>query len=332
MDRIVAELKGLGANATRAQHALSPALLERLDAAGILVWMGIGPVDAPGAWTSRGPSSSQQARERVRASVAQMQTHPSVFAWNLANEVAGQGHPAGQAPYIAAMAARAQAHDPGRLVALDIWGPHPPRYAGPMYGDIDAIGWTNYLGWYESPFATPEQLAALIRTSSARFRDVFPDKVIAVTEFGAEGNRAQPGGRARRLRFQADLLRTHIRTYAGSRLAGMLVWNLRDFAVAPSFGGGSIVEVVGIQLVPGLNQKGLCTYGGGPSRRPTPSGGRSPPHAEPQAEVEAHGPRSPGFRPVFDPVSGPGSNVRPVPARPALKALAPGQLVLVGTT
>ena len=38
----------------------------------------------------------------------------------------------------------------------------------------------------------------------------------------------------------ADLLRTHIRTYASiPGLSGMLVWNLRDFAVAPSFGGGS---------------------------------------------------------------------------------------------
>jgi hypothetical protein len=45
----------------------------------------------------------------------------------------------------------------------------------------------------------------------------------------------------------------------------MLVWNLRDFAVAPSFGGGSIREVVEqISLLPGLNEKGLRRYGGEP--------------------------------------------------------------------
>jgi hypothetical protein len=45
----------------------------------------------------------------------------------------------------------------------------------------------------------------------------------------------------------------------------MLAWNLRDFAVAPSFGGGSIVEKVeDIKLVPGLNQKGLHLYDGRP--------------------------------------------------------------------
>ncbi|MDQ3740161.1 MAG: hypothetical protein M3389_04375, partial [Actinomycetota bacterium] len=266
MDQIVESLKALGANATRAQHALSPALLERLDAAGILVWMGIGPVDAPGAWTSRGPRLEAQARERVRDSVAQLQTHPSIFAWNLANEVHPQGHPAGQAPYIAAASRELQERDPSRLVALDVWGSHPPTEDTPMYRHVDAIGWTNYLGWYEQPYATPEELAELIRTKYDALRAVFPDRVILVTEFGAEGSTRnledQPGG----LGFQADLLRTHIRTYAATPdLAGMLVWNLRDFAVAPSFNGGSITEVVSdISLVPGLNEKGLHTYTGKP--------------------------------------------------------------------
>jgi hypothetical protein len=263
---LVDELKDLGANATRAQHALSPSLMEKLDAAGILLWMGVGPVDAPGAWTSRGPKLVRQARDRVRASVAQLQTHPSLLAWNLANEVAGQGHPAGQAPYIAAMAKELKQRDPGHLVALDVWGSHPPRWAGPMYADIDAIGWTNYLGWYEQPYATPEQLEQLIRTELTEFQRVFPDKALVVTEFGAEGSTRnptdQPGGYA----FQSRLLQTHIRAYATSPgVGGMLVWNLRDFAVAPSFGGGSITEVVeNISLLPGLNEKGLRRYGGEP--------------------------------------------------------------------
>lgn len=266
MDRLVGNLRTLRANATRAQHPLSPALMERLDAAGILLWMGVGPVDAPGAWTSRTPALVRQSRARVRASLEQLQTHPSLLAWNLANEVAGQGHPAGQAPYIDAVARELKRRDPSRLVALDIWGSHPPRHAGPMYEHIDAIGWTNYLGWYDDTYATGPQLAARIREQLAALRGVFPRKAIAVTEFGAEGNRQNPRDWHGGLAFQADLLRTHIRTYASIPwLSGMLAWNLRDFAVAPSFAGGSIVEKVpGIQLVPGLNQKGLHRYGGRP--------------------------------------------------------------------
>src|SRR5262245_14569035 len=56
MDAIIQRLRAIRANATRAQHLLSPALLERLDAAGILVWQEVGPVDAPGNWTSNTPA------------------------------------------------------------------------------------------------------------------------------------------------------------------------------------------------------------------------------------------------------------------------------------
>ncbi|HEY4996911.1 MAG TPA: sugar-binding domain-containing protein, partial [Solirubrobacteraceae bacterium] len=47
-DRIVSRLRAIGANAARAQHPLDAGLLERLDAAGILVWQGIGPVEGAG--------------------------------------------------------------------------------------------------------------------------------------------------------------------------------------------------------------------------------------------------------------------------------------------
>jgi hypothetical protein len=135
-----------------------------------------------------------------------------------------------------------------------------------MYRNIDAIGWTNYLGWYESPFATKPELQQLIRDKLGALREVFPDKVIAVTEFGAEGSTRNPRDTHGGLDFQADLLRTHIRTYGEiDDVAGMLVWNLRDFAVAPSFGGGSITEVVDdISILRGLNEKGLHRYDGRP--------------------------------------------------------------------
>ena len=137
-----------------------------------------------------------------------------------------------------------------------------------MYRNIDAIGYTNYLGWYEEPYATPRRArAASSARSSPSCSAVFPDKVIAVTEFGAEGTHAQPDRPARRPRVpgRACCARTSARTRSIPDLTGMLVWNLRDFAVAPSFGGGSITEVVDdISLVPGLNEKGLHTYTGRP--------------------------------------------------------------------
>ncbi|MEA2302856.1 MAG: beta-galactosidase [Solirubrobacteraceae bacterium] len=267
MDLLVADLKKLGANATRSQHPLSPALLERLDAAGILVWQGVGPVDAPGSWTSKTAKLREQARHRVRTTLAQAQTHPSILAWNLANEVAGDGHPGGQAKYIDAMARELHRRDPGRLVGLDVWGVHPPKKAGGlMYRNIDAIGDTNYIGWYEQNGASPKRLRSAIRSHIALFQRVFPGKVLIVTEFGAESNGRNPTRKPGGFQFQADLLRTHIETYSQMPgVSGMLVWNLRDFAVSPRFAGGSIrSQVPGIRLVRGVNQKGLWTYGNRP--------------------------------------------------------------------
>ena len=267
MDGVVAELKAVGANATRAQHPLSPALMERLDAAGIMLWMGIGPVDAPGAFTSKTPKLRRQSEDRVRQSLFQLQPHPSLIAWNLANEVAGNGHPGGQAAFIDKMARELKRRDPGRLVALDVWGTHPPKApGGPMYRNIDAIGDTNYIGWYSENSRPKAELDRALRRHIAGMKRVFPRKIMVVTEFGAEANSEnapnKPGGYA----FQAELLRRHIDIYRKDPdLSGMLVWNLRDFAVAPAFNGGSIRrEVPNIKLVPGLNQKGLFFYGGKP--------------------------------------------------------------------
>jgi hypothetical protein len=266
MDAIVARLKRIHANATRVQHPLDPALVERLDAAGILIWQGVGPVDSPGNWVEVTRQMRAVARARVRTSVAQLQTHPSILAWNLANEVAGQGHPGGQAGYVDAMARELRRSDPGRPVALDIWGTHPPAFAGRMYRHIDILGLTNYVGWYESTYAGQAQIARVIRSKVAALRRVFPRRAIVVTEFGAEAGRANPSLQPGGFGFQARLLATHIRTYrAIGSLSGMLVWALDDFAVSPQFFGGSIKRLVpSIRLVRGLNQKGLFGYDGRP--------------------------------------------------------------------
>ncbi|MCW3023731.1 MAG: hypothetical protein JWR30_3053, partial [Conexibacter sp.] len=266
MDAIVRDLRAIGANATRAQHALSPPLLERLDRAGIVVWQGVGPVDAPGAWTSHTPALAHAARERVRVSVRQERLHPSVIAWNLVNEIAGNGHDASQVAYVSDMARELHREDPGRLVAVDLWGAHPPAVPGRIYRDVDAVALTNYVGWYEGADETRAQIASRLHDTAVGFTRTFRGKVLLVSEFGAEANAMNatdaPGGYA----YQSWLLRRHIATYrALPQLSGMVVWNLRDFGVSPSFAGGSIRSVVpDINIQRGLNTKGLFDYAGRP--------------------------------------------------------------------
>ena len=265
-DAIVARLKAIGANATRSQHPLSDTLLDRLDAAGILVWQGVGPVDAPGAWTSRTPVQQRRAIRRVRLNVVQERLHPSVVAWNLANEVAGNGHVGGQAEYVDAAAQLVHRLDPGRPTAIDVWGTHMPDRAGFMYRHVDAVGATNYEGWYDDTLAPPATVQAAIDAWLVRLRATFPGKVLIVSEFGAEANQLNPPGAPGSESFQSSLLTRHIRTYEATPwLDGELVWNLQDFALAPSFAGGSIRrQVPSINLVRGMNQKGLFTYDGQP--------------------------------------------------------------------
>jgi beta-galactosidase/beta-glucuronidase len=58
---LVHELEAIGANVVRTQHPLDPALLERFDAAGIIVWQGIGPVEGAANWYSNTPALLREA-------------------------------------------------------------------------------------------------------------------------------------------------------------------------------------------------------------------------------------------------------------------------------
>jgi hypothetical protein len=135
-----------------------------------------------------------------------------------------------------------------------------------MYRNVDAIGGTNYEGWYDDLHARPATVDRRIGAWLRALRAAFPGKVLAVTEFGAEANTLNPSAAPGGLTFQARLLARHIRIYrAQPWLSGMLVWNLQDFALSPAFEGGSVRRLdPNIALVPGINQKGLFTYGGRP--------------------------------------------------------------------
>ncbi len=261
---IVGELRAIGANAARAQHPLDPALLERLDAAGILVWQGIGPVEGAGNWYSTTPSLLAAAEQQARTAAVAGQLHPSIFAWNLVDEVARNGRNGQEISYVRTLTRWLHAHDPTRMVAVDVWGDHPPAVAGALYSEADAVAETDYSGWYDSPKDTPAQLAASMRARVATMERTFAGKVLVISEFGAESNGLNPAGSPGSYDYQARLLAEHVDVYrADPRLTAMLVWVLRDYPLTPSFDGGSIHNVLPyVRLIEGLNQKGLFTYGG----------------------------------------------------------------------
>jgi hypothetical protein len=265
-DTLVDELKAIGANAVRSQHPLDPGLLERLDAAGILVWQGIGPVEGAGNWYSDTPALLSEAEQQARTAVLAAELHPSIAAWNLVDEIANNGHDADEVDYVETMTRWLHAHDPTRMVAVDVWGDHPPTQAGALYRGVDAVAETDYTGWYDNPQDTPAEQDAEMRARLAAMQRTFQGKVLVISEFGAESNTLNPPGAPGSYSFQANLLARHIGVYAADEdLSGMLIWDLRDYPLVPTFEGGSIhAKLPNLKLIEGLNQKGLFTYAGTP--------------------------------------------------------------------
>ncbi len=148
---IVSELRAIGANAVRTQHPLYPSLLERLDAAGIIVWQGIGPVEGAGNWYSNTPALLAAAERQARTAAIADELHPSIVAWNLVDEVAENGRDGAEVSYVQTLTRWLHAHDPTRMVAVDVWGDHPPAHPGALYSGVDAVAETDYSGWYDNP-------------------------------------------------------------------------------------------------------------------------------------------------------------------------------------
>jgi hypothetical protein len=260
---LVSELRAIGANTVRSQHPLDPALLERLDAAGILVWQGIGPVEGASNWYSTTPKLLHEAEQQARTAALAAQVHPSIIAWNLVDEVARNGHDPAEVNYVQTLTHWLHERDPTRMVAVDVWGDHPPVHAGELYRGVDAVAETDYTGWYDNPQDSPARQQASMRVRLRAQERTFAGKVLIVSEFGAESNTLNPSGAPGSYGFQADLLARHIGVYAADRkLTGMLVWDLRDYPLVPQFYGGSIVfKLPSLKLIEGINQKGLFTYG-----------------------------------------------------------------------
>jgi hypothetical protein len=266
-DRLVAGLRSIGANATRSQLPLAQSMLDRLDAAGIFVWQEIGPWEPAGRWRTTTPAALAAVRDRALHAAQEGQAHPSILAWTLTNEAPGQGR-AGQQEYVASTARRLHRIDPGRPVAVDIWGSQLPRSDGPLFSELDAIGVTDYIGWYEGP-RSPAGQAALASQRISHLRALFPDKPLVIAELGAAGSPRTSGDAFGGLSYQARLLERRIRGLRHEPgVSGILVWTLRDYALRPDFVGGSIVaRRPGLTLTPGINEKGLYDF----ADRPKPA-------------------------------------------------------------
>lgn len=260
VERIVAALKALGANVTRAHYALDERLLRRFDEEGILVWN-----QAPVYHADRDlvtPAGRTVALARVRAAVLATRSHPSVITHSVANELAAKADERpGTRTFLARAAALTRRLDPTRPVALDILT-YPGIDRQEIYDRFDLLGVNNYFGWYSGK---PEHstrrfgdLEPYLRVTRRRYRR----QAMVMTEFGVEALLDGPRTLRGSFAFQADYLNRTLDVVERNRfVGGAIYWTLSEFAVKPRWDGGLGIESAAVDSI---HNKGLIGYDGTP--------------------------------------------------------------------
>ena len=247
LDQNVNLLKQLGANITRAHYPLHPHTLELLDQSGILDWQqipfnrerfnlgGTDQLDDIGRAQLR--RSRRKALSYLHDTIVADGNHASVLAWSVANEPPPR--PTSQElGYYRDAINMVHRLDPTRLAAVDIQS-YPTFPQVLSYKRFDAIGLTNYSGWYAGPGGTLGDRTVL-RSTLNLAHAYYPHQALLVTEFGAEANRDGPIDEKGTYEFQQNLLDYHLDVYDHTPfINGAIVWILKDFNVQPGWDGGN---------------------------------------------------------------------------------------------
>jgi hypothetical protein len=263
MDRIVADLKALGANVTRAHYLLNDALLSRLDRAGIMVWSQapIWQRDA-GAHLLWQPRERERALETVRRTVSAARSHPSVLTHSVANELSftPDRYP-GTRRFLHLAQEQARDVDPTLPISVDIKGRpgFPEQFT---YDEFDMLGVNQYFGWY--PWVED---FTVLEPYLYELRDHYPSTALVMTEWGAE---ARPELATAGLELKGSYpfqdmhaARTLDVIDRSPVLSGAIYWTLREFEIYPGWMGGAGRRPP--EYEPNTrHHKGLLSYGGEP--------------------------------------------------------------------
>ena len=261
MDRIVADLKELGANVTRSHYVLNERLLSRLDRAGILVWN-----QAP-IWQRdrkanvlKEPLQRRRAYETVRRTVIAARSHPSVITHSVANELWSRpdNRPGVTRRYLEHAQELARDLDPTLPISVDINGrPHHPEQF--TYHEFDMLGINQYFGWY-AWVSNFDDLPLYLQ----EMRDLYPQLALVMTEFGAEARPEladAPAELKGSYAFQTFHLTRTLDVAQAAPISGAIYWTVREFEIFPGWTGGA-----GRRPAPyrpnTRHQKGLLTYAG----------------------------------------------------------------------
>ncbi len=250
-ERDIRLLKQMGGNFLRISHyPQDPVVLEMCDRLGIVASVEIPVVNAVTESDAFLDNAVQMAREMIRQDF----NHPSVMIWAYMNEVLLRPPYKDErelAVYYKAVerVARAleeavRAEDPSRYTMM-AYHNAPEAYAAANLTRIPMIqGWNLYQGWYEKDITRFEQILD-------RLHAEYPDKVLMVTEYGADVDQRVHSFAPEQFDFSQEYGLLYHRHYLREIerrpfVAGSSVWNLNSFYSEPR-----------ADVVPHVNNKGL---------------------------------------------------------------------------
>ncbi|HEV2768552.1 MAG TPA: glycoside hydrolase family 2 TIM barrel-domain containing protein, partial [Solirubrobacteraceae bacterium] len=184
--------------------------------------------------------------------------HTSIVAWSVGNELSSRPGPE-QGEYLRRAATSARRMDPTRPVGY-AFAAYPSAGCQEEYAPLDIIGINDYFGWYPGPngqIADRELLSQYLDQARA----CYPDKALAITEFGAEANRSGPVEERGTFEFQQDFINYHLGVFATKPwLSGATYWAMQEFRVRPNWEGGNP------RPNPPIHEKGVLRFDG--TRKP----------------------------------------------------------------
>ena len=238
MLRDLQNLKAVGGNFIRGAHYQQCArFLDLCDEMGVLVWeeslgWGNGQDYTNGTFPPNEAEDAgfcemqvRQTREMVRASF----NHPSVIVYGFLNECGSQK--ASVKALVDRLAATVKAEDSGRLVTFA---------CNNVDGDIcsesvDLVSINAYPGTIPATPGTPAQLKAKVDArftrAIARFRRLYPDKPIMVSESGCGGlyGMHDPNASINTEEYQEEYLRDILEClWANPDCSGFAIWQMND--------------------------------------------------------------------------------------------------------
>ena len=214
------DMKALGVTLTRPVHyPQHPFIFDYADRNGILFIPEI-PIWQFNEKQLSDPKVLALAKQQMREMIEQAGNHPSIFAWSVCNE-SETFSPGGHA-YFLAMRDFIREIDPGRLVSYaDDSLPSLKQAQGSTAADADFLMMNQYFGSWHGPESE-------LTPSLDRIGQMFPDKMVIISEFGTPGLFHQNPVEADRARI--DTMRKQMAEFSSRDwIAGAIFWCYQDY-------------------------------------------------------------------------------------------------------